>query len=107
GLPQLANDRFKGLPRVYEIALEIISHSDGRLDKETLDHFIRAYQSVNTLQIGELWAVPIMLRLALIENLRRVAARIAVDRSHRNLADHWAKQLVDTANDQPRNLILV
>jgi cyclic beta-1,2-glucan synthetase len=62
-----------GLPRVYDIALETIAHGDGRVDPESLSRFVAAYQTVTPLRLGELWAIPIMLRLALIENLRRVA----------------------------------
>jgi cellobiose phosphorylase len=107
GLPQLVNGPSADLPRVYDIALEIISHSDGRVDQEGLNHFIQAYQEVTFFQIGELWAVPIMLRLALIENLRRVCSRIAVDRINRSLADYWAKKMIDTATNDAKNLILV
>ena len=66
-LPVLAAGPSATLPRVYDIALEIIAHGDGRLDPESLDRFVAAYQSVTPLRLGELWAVPIMLRLALIE----------------------------------------
>jgi len=106
-LPCLSNTESTGLPRVYDIALEIISHSDGRIDRERLDRFISAYQSIANLRIGELWAIPIMLRLALIENLRRVAARVAIDRINRNLADYWVKQMVETSEKDPKSLILV
>ena len=58
---------------MYDLALETISHGDGRVDAESLSRFVAAYQTVTPLTLGELWAVPIMLRLALIENLRRVA----------------------------------
>ena len=71
-LPRLLNGPSAGLPRVYDIALETISHGDGRVDPESLSSFIAAYQTVTALKLGELWAIPIMLRLALIENLRRV-----------------------------------
>ena len=64
-------------------------------------------QTVTVLKLGELWAIPIMLRLALIENLRRVAARITADRITRNLADHWADRMKETAEKDPTNLILV
>ena len=106
-LPKLANTRSADLPRVYGIALEMISHSDGHIDLESLKSFISAYQTVVTLQIGELWAVPIMLRLALIENLRRVSVRVALDRINQNLADYWASQMISTAENDPKNLILV
>ena len=80
GLPCLAEGVSAGLPRVYDIALEIISHSDGRVDVESLNSFVAAYQTSTLLTLGELWAIPIMLRLAVIENLRRVAGKIALDR---------------------------
>ncbi|HET7118409.1 MAG TPA: hypothetical protein VFI29_18070, partial [Hanamia sp.] len=62
-LPRLIKGPSAGLPRVYDIATEIISHSDGRVDFNNLSNFILAYQSVANLKLGELWAIPIMLRL--------------------------------------------
>ena len=56
--------------------------------------------------MGELWAIPIMLRLALLENLRRVAARIGADRVDRNRADYWADQMTAIAAKDPKSLIL-
>ncbi|MFH0727634.1 MAG: glucoamylase family protein [Pseudomonadota bacterium] len=106
-LPCLLNGPSGGLPRVYDIALETISHGDGRVDPENLSSFVAAYQSVTPLKLGELWAIPIMLRLALIENLRRVAARISADRIDRNRADHWADQMTEMAANDPKSLILV
>ena len=72
-LPRLLEGPSAGLPRVYDIALETIAHGDGRVDPESLTRFVAAYLAVMPLKLGELWAIPIMLRLALIENLRRVA----------------------------------
>jgi len=106
-LPRLLTGPSAGLPRVYDLALETISHGDGRVDPEALSSFIAAYQTVTALKLGELWAIPIMLRLALIENLRRVAARIATDRIDRNLADYWADQMTAIAAQDPKSLILV
>ena len=106
-LPRLLNSDSDGIPRVYDIALETISHGDGRVDPENLSSFVAAYQTVSVLKLGELWAIPIMLRLALIENLRRVAARIVVDRINRNLAAYWADQMTETAEKDPNSLILV
>ncbi len=106
-LPRLADGPSAGLPRVYDIALETISHGDGRLDVGGLGGFVSAYQTVTPLGIGELWAIPIMLRLALLENLRRVAARVGADRVDRNRADYWADQMVGIAEKDPKSLILV
>ena len=106
-LPRLMQGPSAALPRVYDIALEMISHGDGRVDPEILSRFVTAYQTVTSLKLGELWAIPIMLRLALIENLRRVAVRIATDRIDRNLADYWADQMTESATKDPKSLILV
>ena len=106
-LPRLSIGPSAGLPRVYDIALEIISHSDGRVDLQGLSHFVTAYQTVTHLKLGELWAIPIMIRLALIENLRRLATQIAIDRINQNLAAYWAEQMTDMAGKDPKSLILV
>jgi len=106
-LPRLRDGASAGLPRVYDIALETISHSDGRIDPQSLSRFVAAYQTVTILKLGELWAIPIMLRLALIENLRRVGARIAADRLDRNQADYWADRITEVAGKDPKSLILV
>jgi len=102
GLPKLNS----GLPRAYDIAIEIISHSDGHIDIQSLATFIQAYQQEKNLTLGELWAIPIMLRLALLENLSRVATGIAVDRKDTALANKWAKQILGTAENNPRDLVL-
>ncbi len=106
-LPRLALGPSAGLPRVYDIALETISHGDGRVDLDSLGRFVAAYQSVSALKLGELWAIPIMLRLALIENLRRVGVQIAAGRVERDLANAWADRMMETAETDPKNLIVV
>lgn len=106
-LPRLAHGHSAGRPRVYDIALETVAHGDGRVDTETLSRFVTAYQSVTPLKLGELWAIPIMLRLAIIENLRRVGVRIAAGLAERSLADSWADRMTETAEKDPKSLILV
>ncbi len=106
-LPRLAQGPSAGLPRVYDIALEAISHGDARVDPESLGRFVTAYQQVTNLKLGELWAIPIMLRLALIENLRRVGARIGASTADRDLAGAWADQMMEIAERDPKSLILV
>ena len=106
GLPRLLNGPSAGYPCVYDIALEMISHSDGRIDAHCLRSFVAAYQKERPLKLGELWAVPIMMRQALIENLRRVAARIATGRLDRNSASHWADQFIECAEASPKDLVL-
>src|SRR5665647_964960 len=106
-LPRLLDGPSAGLPRVYDIAHEAISHGDGRVDPESLTSFVASYQKATVLKLGELWAIPIMLRLALIENLRRVGARIVAGSIDRDLAARWAEQMLEIAEKDPKSLILL
>jgi cellobiose phosphorylase len=105
-LPQLAEGPYAGLPRVYGIVLELISHVDAQIDLAPLSTFISAYQSVECLKLGELWAIPIMLRLGLIEDLQRVTTRLAVARQDRDLADLWVDRLQLVVEDNPSRLVI-
>jgi hypothetical protein len=106
-LPRLLNGSCAGLPRVYDIVHELISHVDAQIDSEPLVAFISAYQTAKSLQLGELWAIPIMLRLGLIENLQRVASRLTVARADRNLATVWMDRLQSMAEKNPSHLVIV
>ena len=106
-LPHLSKGPSQGLPRVYDIALEIISHTDGRIDPANVKSFIDAYQSVTILTLGELWAIPIMLRIALIENLRRLASKLAVDRLDKNIANYWSDALLQQVEKKPKEIVMV
>ncbi len=104
-LPRLADGLSAGFPRIYELALELISHMDGRVDSDNTTQFIAAYQTAEPLKLCELWAFPIMLQLALLENLRRVAVRIAHWREERDAAIVWADRMLATAEKEPKQLI--
>ena len=104
-LPRLAEGAGAGFPRIYDLALELISHMDGRVDSDNATHFIAAYQTVEPLKLGELWAFPIMLQLALLENLRRVGVRIARRREDLTAAITWADRMLTTAEQEPKQVI--
>jgi len=106
-LPSLVSGPSAGLPRVYELSMQAIAHGDGRIDADTLGRFIASYQTLAPLSLGELWAVPIMLRLALLENLRRMAARVMRDGNDRRLASQWGDNLNRAASDTPTDVVLV
>ena len=75
------------------MAVEIIRHSDSRLDRAKLVRFMNSFQTVAPLTIGELWAWPSMLKLALIENLRRLADEILESRAARRAADAYVARI--------------
>jgi cyclic beta-1,2-glucan synthetase len=95
-LPKLASGPLEGYPRVYALAWSFVAHTDSRIELETLARFVRAYQRVQPLTIGELWALAISLRVVLVENLRRLAERVAARSVARDLADAVADALLGT-----------
>ena len=92
-LPDLSDGPLAGYPRVYDLAIGLISHSEGRLDAENIGAFTTAFQEVTPLAIGELWALPAMLRLGLVENVRRMTLRTLQRLEQLALADDWASRL--------------
>ena len=105
-LPRLIAGELVGAPRVYALAIELISHTDSRADEDSVVAFIGAYQEVTSLTLGELWAVPTMLRLALLENLRRIAVRVERCEAQRAAAAAWVQRLVRIADSSPSALVI-
>ncbi|GFE60625.1 GH36-type glycosyl hydrolase domain-containing protein [Geobacter sp. AOG2] len=101
-LPTLASDPHRGSPCIYGLAKDLISHTELRLDRENILAFIEAHQSVRLLTIGELWAIPQMLRIALIESIQSMAVTALADLRELQLADFWANRLI-AANRRDAN----
>ncbi|MEP6572420.1 MAG: glucoamylase family protein [Gemmatimonadota bacterium] len=93
-LPVLSDGPLTGFPRVYEVAIALISHTEGRLELENVAPFVKAFQEVTPLTIGELWAVPALLRLGLLENVRRMALRTVQALEGVEAADEWATRIL-------------
>jgi cyclic beta-1,2-glucan synthetase len=93
-LPKLATGPFAGYPRIFGIAWAYVAHTDSRFEPDSWRRFVRAYQRVQPLTIGELWAVAITLRIVLVENLRRASRRIVLSRQHRLEADALADRVL-------------
>ena len=106
-LPKLAAGPFAGLPRVFGIAWAYVAHTDSRFDSDLLCTFIEAYQTVQPLTIGELWAIPITLRFVLVENLRRAAERIVQRHNVRVEADIFADRVLGLGEAAPEPIAAV
>ena len=100
-LPKLASRELAGHARVYAMAVELIRHSDSRLDRQQLLRFINSYQTVAPLTIGELWAWPSTLKLALVENLRRLAEEMLLARAARRAADAYVARIDGAGKGRP------
>jgi len=96
-LPWITADEFAGLPRIYALAIELVRCSAGRLDPQRIHRFITAFQSITPLTMGELWAWPSLLKLALVEDVRVRAGVLATSRAHRVDADRLVEGLTGRA----------
>ena len=94
-LPVLQAEPLAGLPRVYGVAWAFVAHTDSAFDGDLLVHYLTAYQDSRELQLGELWALPTTLRVVLVENLRRLAERVATHKAARDVANLCCDRVVE------------
>jgi cyclic beta-1,2-glucan synthetase len=100
-LPKLSDGPLQGYPRVFGVAWALVAHTDSAFDIEKLTRFVEAYQSVQPLTIGELWALAITLRITLVENLRRLSEATVEKLTASQLADRLADGIMGTASSDP------
>jgi cyclic beta-1,2-glucan synthetase len=103
-LPKLANGMLAQYPRVYDVAIELIAHTEGHLSLENITLFVREYQKVAKLSMGELWAIPTMFRLGLVENIRRMSLRVKARLDEVEEADRIAAQIMVANDESPESL---
>src|SRR5213595_3269647 len=104
-LPLIAGGPEAGLPRVYHVASEIVAESGGALEPEFIGKFLVAFQATAPLDIGELWALPLMLRLQLLECLRALAIQVEQQQSQSEEADFWANRLITAGRHSSPRLL--
>ncbi len=103
-LPELVSGSLAGYPRVYEVATTLISHTEARVDLGNVDLFVGAFQEIAPLTIGELWAIPAMLRLALLESVRRMTLRTVQRLEQIEAADMWGERVRAASMDERTDL---
>ncbi len=99
-LPKLDRPGQRGTARIHAMAVVFVRHSDARFDLPRLTRFLNAYQTVAPLSLGELWAWPSMLELALLEHLRGLADEI-LEAEVGDLAADTLYTRFETAGDGP------
>ncbi|UNF43904.1 protein ndvB [Bartonella krasnovii] len=87
------------IPRIFALAWLYIAHTDSIFSQKTLTAMINGFQEVCALKIGELWALPSVIQMLLIENVRRLALRIEQTRTMRQLAHKVADKIFLTYNE--------
>jgi len=99
GLPTICSDSLKGYPRIYHIAAEIVSHTDGKIDGNIIKKFIKSYQKKSVLSSSELWALPIMIRIALIQNISKLCEEIKYVHKEKIKSDLIAERIINAFNE--------
>ncbi|MPW26752.1 cyclic beta 1-2 glucan synthetase [Alkalibaculum sp. M08DMB] len=98
-LPVIDRGIMKGYPRIYHISTELVSHSEGKLDEKSIETFVNSYQNISVLTSGELWALPIMLRIALIQKIHKITESILYSSQEKIKADNIADKLIQAVED--------
>lgn len=104
-LPRLTEGEFKGLPRIYELVDILSAISDNVIDQENATTAVQAYQQQQTLKIGELWGVPIMIRLVLLVKLTRKVEQLLEYRSMRVKIDNRLNEILQQDTNEPGFLL--
>ncbi len=104
-LPRLTAGPYAGYPRTYELAVRLVEHTDARLEEDIIEAFVTAFQEKTPLTMGEIWAVPLMLRIALVEDVRRLAVRVQSTQADEIAADAWADRLIAAAETPEREAL--
>ncbi len=109
-LPQVAHERFgretEIEPRVYRLAKELVRHSEALIGEPEINAFLEAFQTRSQLSTGELWAMPLMLRLVLTASISRRAIEVRRRMLEAELAEFWAYRLQVVARGDPDQLYL-
>src|SRR6476620_8541195 len=106
-LPLIAGGPGTGRPRVYQVAAEMVTETDGALESEIIRRFLGAFQAITPLDIGELWALPLMLRLQLLECLRTLAIQVDQQQRESEEADFWANRLITAVRHSSPRLLKI
>src|SRR6266446_5270735 len=106
-LPLIASGPGAGLPRVYRVAAEMVAETDGAVEPEIIRRFLAAFQAITPLDIGELWALPLMLRLQLLECIRVLAIQVDQQQREGEEADFWANRLITAVRHSSPRLLKI
>jgi len=104
-IPRLVKGPLKGYPRIYELIQNIVLYNDNVIDVSTLTEAVHAFQEETTLKIGEIWAIPILVRFSLIEQLAEKAEVVLKRRRIRPKITELVNELIEIEDPEPGEII--
>ena len=96
----IANGQYKGFARVYILAKEIVSYTDGKINGDNLEKFLLSYQNKKNLSMEELWSVSTFLQIALIEKIRLICEKIYLSQMQKRKVENIVTRLVEFKTSQ-------
>ncbi len=105
-LPQLSNGKYPNIPRIYELVHELLAHSDSYVNRSNLESFFTGYQENVNLTIGEIWMIPLSLRICLVENIKRIIKKVTYIKREYVKAENWINKVKTYYREEPEKIIL-
>lgn len=94
------------IPRTMALGWLYVAHTHSSVSRESLTAIVEGFQKVEAFKIGELWALPSIIRFILVENLRRISSRVERSRGMRRKANEVADELI-RQNDPEKSVVIL
>lgn len=94
----IANGIYKGFPRVYVLASEMVAYTEGKIEPQHLKQLLQAYQNKKTLNMEEIWNISLFFYIALIEKIRNICEKINCSQIQKYKVESMIERLVENVD---------
>lgn len=106
---ELCKSKYKKLPgiygsgfaRIFVIANEIVSNTEGKIKIEDLHEYLEAYQTKQKLEMDEIWNLGLFLQICIIEKIREICEKIFVSQTQKYKALNIVERIIENRK-QPK-----
>ena len=91
----IANGQDEGFARIYVLASEIVSYTEGKIEREDLENYISAYQTKRTLNMDEIWNIGLFLQIAIVNKIKDVCEKIYSSQLQKYKVEEIVERLID------------
>ena len=101
----ISTGKYKGYARNYLLASEIVAYTEGNFKVKDLEEYLESYQNKKTLNMDEIWDINLFFKIALIERIREVCAKIYVSQMQKLKVESIIERLVENKPKEERKFI--
>lgn len=98
----LTNGKYEGFARSYVLASEIVAYTECKIDSETIDLVLKAYQKKKLLSMEEIWNIGIFLKIALIRQIREICEKIYSSQMQKFKAESIIERIIENIEEKNR-----